>query len=248
MASIVIKSSKFASEKIVLNDQSVTEDSAGLVSVNIKYTTTLSNRDYIASKFYLDSPPPVWPSAVNKYDLQTQNLYLVSRDVSQKAGLVEISAQYVGALNRALTKPNVSLQKESKAISFAAYFGTRALSWSSSVLGVRVDSTGPAFDSYSAQVISGVMEYSIAVAGNSAYVVSEPPKKDLILGASFTSVTLYNPTDSPFFDGPVYDRNLPPVDIVDKFANFILSSDKSNNFYTPTVSIQKIRFYLTIPQ
>jgi hypothetical protein len=147
-----------------------------------------------------------------------------------------------------LSKPNVSLQKESKAIRFAAYYGTRASSWTTSIFGVTISGTGPANDNYSAQVICGVLEYSIAVAGNSAYVVSEPPKKDLILGASFTSVTLYNPADSPFFDGPLYDRNLPPVDIVNKFAELIVSSDKSNNFYTPTVSIQKIRFYLTTPQ
>jgi hypothetical protein len=100
MPSIVHSAASFASRKIAIVSESATEQPTGLVNVQIEYVATVANRDRVARDFYVDAPPPIFPSCIEKNDLQSRRLYMVSRSIAQSTGLLRISANYAGALWR----------------------------------------------------------------------------------------------------------------------------------------------------
>jgi hypothetical protein len=249
MPSIVIQSEAFRVAGLVLQSQSVTEDATGLVSASITYITTPSKRNSVARLFYPDSQPPIFPSSINKDELQGRNLFLVDRSIDQFGGLVTIQAKYVGALNRALAKPSITFGREIKTVSFSVNSGYLSGTSGGGVNFVRVD----LYDYYDAQITTGVKEYSVATIQDKEYDIQSPSFSDLFLGCSFTKITLNGNLIDLGLTGvdidlpnPLYDRNTPAKDLVFKHTASTVGSDLSYNFYTPTVKIQKKRFFLNI--
>lgn len=68
--------------------------------MDIQYVCAASKSNLVDVLFEPDSPPPIWPSSVDRQSLLTKQLYLVARSVSLSQGLVYISAKYAGALYR----------------------------------------------------------------------------------------------------------------------------------------------------
>jgi hypothetical protein len=100
MPAILHLSSSFAAQKIALVSQSVAEQNTGLVNVSVEYVTTREYAPFLEDKFRIDSPPPIWPSSVQRANLLQKSLFFVTRSVRQENGFVYISAQYAGALAR----------------------------------------------------------------------------------------------------------------------------------------------------
>jgi hypothetical protein len=201
--------SAFASSGIALNSQSFTEDISGLVRASLTFTTTASRADEMSQLFYVDAPPPVWPDSIDRFVLQSQQLYMVNRTVDKFAGLVTIKAQYAGALSNAILNPRVSLERKSVNFNLnirvaglvtQTYWRTRYGSWYLDPMTVTSVSTNgswsetssisDAFDSYSGNATIGVKRIIYASVGQETFAVVPPPVSSLMLGATATSVSL----------------------------------------------------------
>lgn len=101
MPSTIIGSTTWNSTGLVLSAQSAQEQVTGLVNVQVTYVAPATKQTQASAKFYLDAPPPIWPSVVSRSELVTNNLYLVDRTIERANGLVTIQANYAGALQRA---------------------------------------------------------------------------------------------------------------------------------------------------
>jgi hypothetical protein len=211
MPSTVISSSAFASSGIALNSQSFTEDISGLVRASLTFTTTASRADEMSQLFYVDAPPPVWPDSIDRFVLQSQQLYMVNRTVDKFAGLVTIKAQYAGALSNAILNPRVSLER--KSVSFylqifvarqviATEWGFEGGKWFIQPVPVNVSfnpetgvsiwqsSVVDAYDYYSGNATVGVKRISFASVGEDTFSITPPSTSSLILGATSTSTQL----------------------------------------------------------
>jgi hypothetical protein len=207
MPSTVISSSAFASSGIALNSQSFTEDISGLVRASLTFTTTASRADEMSQLFYVDAPPPVWPDSIDRFVLQSQQLYMVNRTVDKFAGLVTIKAQYAGALSNAIANPRVSLERKSVSFNMSPavareVYGTTWQYTAAPGLGwyLRPETTyvsingGPqrpqqqlVYDLYIGNATIGVKRVSFASVGEDTFSITPPSISSLILGATTTS-------------------------------------------------------------
>jgi hypothetical protein len=245
MPSIVFKSASLASNRLALTEQSVIEQATGLVSVSVQYVTTTANRDSLARQFYQDSPPPIYPTMVNRDELQSRTLFLQNRSIGQQHGIVTIKATYAGALLRALARPSVTLSRESKYASFqvVAYY-YQAYGNYGGTDQAFLGSYG-AYDIYTAQLTCGVKEYSIASVGEFENIIQPPTVADLLLGCVLSKpIRLLGDGRAATTE---YDPNAPAKDLVAKYANLSVASDISYDFATPTVKVKKSRFFLEVP-
>jgi hypothetical protein len=101
MPSTIIGSASWNSTGLVLSAQSAQEQVTGLVNVQVTYVAPVTKQAQASAKFYTDAPPPIFPSVVLRSELVTNNLYLVDRTIERANGLLTITANYVGALQRA---------------------------------------------------------------------------------------------------------------------------------------------------
>jgi hypothetical protein len=101
MPSTVIGNATWNSTGLILSAQSAQEQVNGLVNVQVTYVAPVSKQSQASAKFYTDAPPPIWPTVVSRSELVTNNLYLVERTIERANGLVTITANYAGALQRA---------------------------------------------------------------------------------------------------------------------------------------------------
>ena len=100
MPSTIIGSSTWNTRGIVLSSQSAQEQVNGLVNVQVEYTVPATKQQKIDQLFYVDAPPPIWPSVVNRGEMLTNNIYMTERTVERANGLVTVQASYVGGLQR----------------------------------------------------------------------------------------------------------------------------------------------------
>lgn len=100
MPSLIVSSPSFAQSGIALSASSCTEQVNGLVEVSATYSILGSQQSRIDALFYVDAPPPIHPSCINRANLLTNRLYMKTRSVSASNGICTVTAQYVGALVR----------------------------------------------------------------------------------------------------------------------------------------------------
>ena len=100
MPATVIGSAEWNTRGIVLSRQTSQEQVNGLVNVQVEYSIPASKQYQIDRMFYVDAPPPIWPTVVNRAEMLTNNLYMVNRSVSRGNGLIIVNAEYVSGLNR----------------------------------------------------------------------------------------------------------------------------------------------------
>ena len=101
MPATIIGNSEWTSRGLVLTAQDAQEQVNGLVNVQVTYVGPASRHDQISRSFYLDAPPPIFPSVVSPSELVTNRLYMESRSVSRANGLTTVQANYVCGLQRA---------------------------------------------------------------------------------------------------------------------------------------------------
>jgi hypothetical protein len=100
MPATIIGNSEWTARGLVLTAQNAQEQVNGLVNVQVTYVGPASRHDQISRNFYLDAPPPIFPTVVSPSELVTNRLYMVSRSVSRANGLTTVQADYVGGLQR----------------------------------------------------------------------------------------------------------------------------------------------------
>jgi len=239
MPSIVIKSSAFAASGLALNSQEVTEEPSGLINVRMVFTTTAEKNETVSRLFYLDAPPPIFPSSVNKDELQLRQLYMINRSFALANGMVQITADYAGALNRALSVPYISMGREIKSIDLKVFAGVQII----------MGGTFYKYDFYTIGITSGVKSYLYAQVGPSIYNIADPTPKELFFGAYFIRKNIAavvvgeGGTDAP----SVIDRTLSASDLVLKYVkSSTINKDISYTAVTPSVSVQSTRFFLTL--
>jgi len=104
MPSVVHASSKLnALPWLTLSKQSASENLSGLVTTQCEFVCLASNQHKVDKFFYLDAPPPIWPSSLNRSRLMSGKLFLSERNFQRENGMTHISATYVGGLNAATT-------------------------------------------------------------------------------------------------------------------------------------------------
>jgi hypothetical protein len=97
MPALIHNSSALTSSGIALMSQSLEEQPSGLVRVTVSYAVTQAKSADLASLFYLDAPPPVFPTVVRRDDLQRGSLFLEKHNVVKSFGQWVVQASYVGA-------------------------------------------------------------------------------------------------------------------------------------------------------
>jgi len=162
MPSLIRQSSAFASNKLALVAQGLSQDKSGLVTVDVAYVSTQTNNDYWSNIFTINSAPPIWPDIISASSLQNSGLYMGSRSLSKANGLVQISAVYYGALQSALSAKYKVETVEWRTVDFVA---TSATSTSTTRLGFRCK----------------VIEYLAAVCDNKSYRVPTPSVRSMIV-------------------------------------------------------------------
>jgi len=123
MSSTVIGNATWSSTGLVLSQQTVQEQVTGLVNVQVTYVCPAAKQHTLARSFYLDAPPPIWPSVVTRAELLTNNLYMVTRTVERLNGLCYIRAEYAGGLRRAgfrgyFQRETLELRKQARAYDY----------------------------------------------------------------------------------------------------------------------------------
>jgi hypothetical protein len=269
MPSIVIKSTAFSTTGLALNSQTFTEDISGLVRVAMTFTTTTAKRDSVSQLFYVDAPPPIFPTSIDRYLLQTEQLYMVDRNVTQSNGLVEISAQYAGALKSSVANPRVSIERIGGAFRFKVFVSRQAINTKWQVGGpngfyAQAESSQEEFDYYNGTFVGANKRVSYAQVGDDILSIDNPDAADLILGAVVTQKTLIDisdqfnqyPTDVSgayaggsasyaaglYVGGPFYDRSRTPLSLLRQYGNLFVASDAATEFITPSVTVRNLRF------
>jgi hypothetical protein len=268
MPSIVIKSTAFSTTGLALNSQTFTEDISGLVRVAMTFTTTTAKRDAVSQLFYVDAPPPIFPTSIDRYLLQTEQLYMVDRSVTQMNGLVEISAQYAGALKSSTEHPRVSIERIGGAFSFKVYVSRQArnATWiAGGPNGFFLSTTNSTdvFDYYQGTFVGANKKVSYAQVGDDILSIDNPDAADLILGVVVTQKTLADISDqfTPYptnvsgavagqpavsyglyVGGPFYDRSRTPLSLLGEYGNLFVASDSATEFITPSVTVRNMRF------
>lgn len=109
-------SPRLSAARFVIVDQSEAQDANGLVKVAVTYSVAPASVDVLKKTFYLDAPPPVFPSCTDRSTLQgSQGLYLLDFSTSKQFGLWIVQASYVGARNLISgQRPFVSRDGESR--------------------------------------------------------------------------------------------------------------------------------------
>lgn len=242
MPSIVHSSPRLQSRRLAIVSEDVAEQPTGLVNVSIEYVCTAANRDRVARDFYVDAPPPIFPSSVNRNDLQTRQLYMISRTLTEKNGLVSIKASYAGALWRGSSDFLLTTQREKRLAVYA---------WNG--LFVSPSTSQPIFLPYTAfyRWVSVVHNYEYASVGDYRLQIAEP---DLNALASLESVGGNSPfqenrgstiTDVGSFPFALYSQSLTKEE-ADKFLQqHVIEQNETVNYTTPSVTIRRREVFST---
>lgn len=119
MPAIVHQSqSGYSSGRFAILEQSESQQPNGLVLVSVLYSVSPLSSAAIGGAFYLDAPPPIFPSCVARETLQgRQGLYMVDFSTEKQNGLWYVSANYAGARNFGVVrgqKPFIVRDNESR--------------------------------------------------------------------------------------------------------------------------------------
>jgi hypothetical protein len=243
MPALIYQSALMASRKLALIDQSMVEQSTGLIEVSVEYSTVASNRNAVFAMFKTDSQPPIHPNIVDLEKLQTRRLYLRDFSSTQSNGMLQINATYVGATYQGLVTPLIFSTIESQSIKMRIPVGTF-----SNVVVVAI---------YTLDCLFRVEEHSAAIISKETILLGPPPaftqgtREGLVSGASFS--TKDDEAAKGFRDSSGFGNRFNGMEFLDLTATEILNKiaepladgtsgvnvTKSRNieFITPTVKV-----------
>lgn len=101
MPATVLFAPSLVSGALLLGNTNVVTQVTGLVEVNIDYICRRADLDAQLDKFFLDAPPPTFPTrAISAATLKEGKLFMVNYGVQDQYGVVTISAKYVGVTSK----------------------------------------------------------------------------------------------------------------------------------------------------
>jgi hypothetical protein len=129
MSAIVHFSSALAAGSLVVGKTTVNTQVTGLVDVSVDYLCRSADLPTHVAKFYIDAPPPVFPSkTIARSTLSQGRLHMVNYGVSDEYGIATISARYAGVTSQPI-KPFKSFEYSDFAtgarvyVSLTGFFG-----------------------------------------------------------------------------------------------------------------------------
>lgn len=88
---------------LVIGPSSVNTQVNGLVEVSIDYICRESDLDTQVEKFYVDAPPPIFPTrGISPSNLQQGKLFMINYGVTHQYGVATINARYAGVTSKAI--------------------------------------------------------------------------------------------------------------------------------------------------
>jgi hypothetical protein len=88
---------------LTIGPSSVNTQVNGLVEVSIDYICRESDLEAQIEKFYVDAPPPIFPTrGISPSNLQQGKLFMVNYGVTQQYGVATINARYAGVTSKAV--------------------------------------------------------------------------------------------------------------------------------------------------
>ncbi len=246
----IIESAEFMQRGIAVTSSSCAEQVNGLVEVQVRYTIPKSKQSQIDRLFYVDAPPPLYPSCISKASLLTNRLYMATRSVSSDSGFLVIDASYVGALARP-GSPGYYLTEEKAPITI----GTNFYAIGYIVLGEPFSSVNgvPASRVYNFEYFSKeiTVEY-VEISNTTAAAVPQFAFADLFVFVKLLSV--FGPGASMLHSeeiifgsqvgsipGPLGPRS---ETLISAFNKTPIKTQEPSTFLTPTVKVAKIRYSL----
>ena len=101
MAATVIFNSAMQSGQLVIAGSSVVTQATGLVEVVVEYVCRKSALASALEGFYIDAPPPIFPSSsISAATLTLSKLFMVSFSSKTEHGISRIEARYVGVSSK----------------------------------------------------------------------------------------------------------------------------------------------------
>jgi len=101
MAATVIFNSAMQSGQLVIASSSVVTQATGLVEVVVEYVCRKSALASALEGFYIDAPPPIFPSSsISAGTLALGKLFMVSFSSETQHGISRIEARYVGVSSK----------------------------------------------------------------------------------------------------------------------------------------------------
>lgn len=227
MPSILHKSSKFTNAGgIVLTGEDVQEAANGLVTASLNYTVEPAKTKNF--NFSLDAQPPIYPQAYETSRLQKGLLFMVDRSFSYKNGLVNVRAQYAGALNVPQSEQFVVEEFETLTTDIEVEAG------------FVYNTTGnpdPIFDRFVVSYRRKIISYEFATLTKLNQPARQAPvAKDLVGEAYYVSKKQSRPVWRVYFP-PRNARNL----LLYK-NSFFTATEETTDFVTPSVKVYSIRF------
>jgi hypothetical protein len=99
----------------------VNTQTTGLVEVSVDYICRSADLPTQVAKFFLDAPPPIFPSkTISTSSLAQGKLFMVNYGVTDQYGIATINARYAGVTARAI-KPFATFEYSNFAVSLPVY-------------------------------------------------------------------------------------------------------------------------------
>lgn len=238
MPSLTYAAPFLATKKVAITAESVTEQINGLLTVSLSFISTAPHKAAASRLFYLDAPPPVWPDSIARNDLISRQLYMVSHNYRQEAGLFYIEADYAGGLNRPQGSFSSSAERESpRTVSFnsgLAQFGPVL----DPVTGGTFTGISYNFYSYTYAPIVQTVQW-IQVAGQNSYSPRPPQRETLYSLLSFSGAKSIDDRPGPPRETP-YERDF----FIGLIDNTRVEEVTKTSYVTPSVAVITRNYFL----
>jgi hypothetical protein len=124
MPSVVHFAPSLVSGGLLVGKTNVNTQVTGLVDVTVDYICRTADLDTHLEKFFLDAPPPVFPSrTISTTALVEGKLFMVNYGVNDQYGVATISARYAGVTSKPI-KPYATFEYIDFAVRVPVYVNT----------------------------------------------------------------------------------------------------------------------------
>jgi hypothetical protein len=109
---------------LLISKSQVNTQITGLVEVSVDYLCRSSDLPTVIAKFFLDAPPPIFPSRViSQASLAQGKLFMVNYGVTDQYGVATINARYAGVTSKQI-KPFATFEYSSFGVAVSVYANT----------------------------------------------------------------------------------------------------------------------------
>jgi hypothetical protein len=139
MPSVVHFAPSLGAGALLIAKSMVNTQVTGLVEVSVDYICRSADLPSQVAKFFLDAPPPIFPSkTISTSSLAQGKLFMVNYGVTDQYGIATINARYAGVSSRPI-KPFATFEYSSFAVAVPVYVGLSGKFGSQMFVGFEAD-------------------------------------------------------------------------------------------------------------